>query len=86
MSYRFAGFKTKSRAICYHKKKAMNYDSKPEETDEIGSELETGNQANAAIEQQGDDAAAGILRDTDAAKQQEKKEERNDDHELAGAP
>jgi len=52
----------------------MNNDSKPEETDEIGSELETGNQANAAIEQQGNDAAAGILRDTDAAKQQEKKE------------
>ena len=52
----------------------------PEQTDEIGSELETGSEANAAIEQQGDDAATGILRDTDAAKQQEKKEEGNDDN------
>jgi hypothetical protein len=39
-----------------------------EQTDEIGNELETGNEVNAAIEQQGDDAAAGIPRDTDAAK------------------
>jgi hypothetical protein len=89
MSYQFAVFKTKFRVRRYHRKKAMNEqekDSTREQTDEIGSELETGNQANAAIEQQGDDAAAGILRDTDAAKQEEKKEERNDDHEPAGAP
>jgi hypothetical protein len=59
----------------------------PEQTDEIGSELETGDEVNAAIEQQGDDAAAGIPRDTDAAKQEHKKDEPEDDNiELAGAP
>jgi hypothetical protein len=58
----------------------MNNDSKPEQADEIGSEPETGNKANAAIEKQGDEAAAGILRGTDAAKQQEKKEAENDDN------
>jgi hypothetical protein len=62
-------------------------DSKPEQTDEIGNELETGDEVNAAIEQQGDDAAAGIPRDTDAAKQERKKEKAGDDNkELAGAP
>ena len=38
------------------------------ETDEIGNTLETENEVNAVIEQQGDEAAAGIPRDTDAAK------------------
>jgi hypothetical protein len=58
-----------------------------EQTDEIGSELETGNEANAAIEQQGDDAAAGILRDTDAAKQEKQTGQPADDNqELTGAP
>lgn len=46
-----------------------------EQTDEIGDELETGSEVNAAIEQQGEDAAEGIPRDTDAAKQEEKREE-----------
>jgi hypothetical protein len=55
----------------------------PEQTDEIGGELETGNEANAAIEQQGDDAAAGITRDTDAAKHEKPAD---DNHELTGAP
>jgi hypothetical protein len=54
------------------------------DADEIGTDLETGSQANAAIEQQGDDAATGIPRDTDAAKQQEK--DNDDNHELTGAP
>jgi hypothetical protein len=45
-------------------------DNTREQTDEIGNELETGSEANAAIEQQGDDAAAGIPRDSDAAKQE----------------
>jgi len=65
----------------------MNKDSKPEETDEIGSELETGDEANAAIEQQGEDAAAGIPRDTDAAKQEKQTDKPADDNrELTGAP
>jgi len=58
-----------------------------EETDEIGKKLETGNEANVAIEQQGDDAAAGIPRDTDAAKHEKQTDEPADDnHELTGAP
>jgi hypothetical protein len=58
-----------------------------EQIDEIGSELETGSEANAAIEQQGDDAAAGIPRDTDAAKHQKETDEPADDNrELTGAP
>lgn len=77
-------------SACYQRKKAMNEqekDNTPEQTDEIGNTLETGNEANAAIQQQGDDAAAGILRDTDAAKQQQQKEEPADDNtELTGAP
>jgi hypothetical protein len=53
--------------------------NRPEETDEIGNDLETGNEVNTAIEQQGDDAAAGIPRDTDAAKHQKKPDEAADD-------
>lgn len=49
--------------------------STPEKTDEIGSPQESENEVNAAIEQQGDDAAAGIPRDTDAAKHQKDKAE-----------
>lgn len=55
-----------------------NTDSKAdnrEQTDEIGNDLETGNEVNAAIEQQGDAAAAGIPRDTDAAKHEQKQDE-----------
>jgi len=59
-----------------------NVDPK-EQTDEIGGEMESENEVNQAIEQQGDDANAGILRDTDAAKQEKKKE---DNQELQGAP
>ena len=54
-----------------------------EQTDEIGGEMESENEVNQAIEQQGDDADAGILRDTDAAKQEKKKE---DNQDLQGAP
>ena len=54
---------------------AVENNGKPGQTDEIGGELETGNDVNAAIEKQGNDATAGILRDTDAAKQQHKREE-----------
>jgi len=62
-------------------------DSSLEESDEIGSKLETGNEANAAIERQGDDAAAGITRDTDAARHEKKADEPADDNrELTGAP
>jgi len=58
-----------------------------EKTDEIGSDLETGEAVNAAIEQQGDNAAAGIPRDTDAAKHEHQRDEAADDNrELAGAP
>ncbi|MGY3212553.1 hypothetical protein [Mucilaginibacter sp. HD30] len=46
-----------------------------EQTDEIGGDLETGGEVNAAIEQQGEDAAEGIPRDTDAAKQEQKRDE-----------
>jgi hypothetical protein len=77
-------------------KKAMNEQEKDstgkhentrEETDEIGSEPETGNEANAAIEQQGDDAAAGIPRDTDAAKHEKATDKPADDNQkLTGAP
>jgi hypothetical protein len=63
----------------------MNEDEKPkEQTDELGQALESENEVNAAIEQQGDDAAAGIPRDTDAAKHQKEKNEDNED--LQGAP
>jgi len=69
------------------KNKGTTGDYTPEQTDEIGSELETGSQANAAIEQQGDDAAAGIPRDTDAAKHEKQTDEPADDNrELTGAP
>lgn len=84
------------RAGCYYRKTRMNEqekvdtgenDSAGKQTDEIGGELETGNEANKAIEQQGDDAAAGIPRDTDAAKHQKDTDEQADDnHELTGAP
>lgn len=55
-----------------------------EQQDEIGETLENENEVNQAIEQQGDDATAGILRDTDAAKQEQKRE--SDNNELQGAP
>lgn len=58
--------------------------TKPE-TDEIGSDLETGNEVNKALEQQGDDATAGIPRDTDAAKHEQDKAG-DDNRELTGAP
>jgi hypothetical protein len=65
----------------------MKNNKKPDETDEIGSELETGDEVNAAIEQQGDDAAAGIPRDTDAAKHEKHTDQpAEDNHELTGAP
>ena len=65
----------------------MKEDEKPEEqTDETGNELESGSEVNSAIENQGDDAAAGIPRDTDAAKQEEEKDQGNDNGELQGAP
>ncbi|MEZ2334667.1 hypothetical protein AB6735_03495 [Mucilaginibacter sp. RCC_168] len=63
----------------------MNEEQTPkEQTDEIGDTLESGNEVNEAIEQEGEDAATGILRDTDAAKQEQKKESENQD--LQGAP
>lgn len=63
----------------------MNEDQKPkEEADEIGNTLESESEINNAIEEQGEDAAIGILRDTDAAKQEQKRESANDD--LQGAP
>lgn len=55
-----------------------------EQTDEIGGDLESGDEVNQAIEQQGDAAAAGIPRDTDAAKQERRKN--NDKEEPQGAP
>jgi len=58
--------------------------SPDEETDEIGRQMETSKEVNEAIEQQGDDAAAGIPRDTDAAKQEQEKNNENQD--LQGAP
>jgi hypothetical protein len=65
----------------------MNKDSKPEQADEIGTELETGDQVNAAIKKQGDDAAAGIPRDTDAAQHEKQTDKPADDNrELTGAP
>jgi len=55
--------------------------------DEIGKHMETGNDINQAIKQQGDDAVAGITRDTDAAKHGQIPDEPADDnHELTGAP
>lgn len=46
-----------------------------DQTDEIGGALETGSEANAAVAQQGDDAAAGIVRDTDAAKHEKQQDQ-----------
>jgi len=61
--------------------------SSREQSDEIGIELETGNKANAAIERQGDDAAAGIPRDTDAARHEKETDKPADDNRaLTGAP
>jgi hypothetical protein len=54
-----------------------------EQTDEIGGALESENEVNEAIQQQGDDANAGILRDTDAAKQEQKRG--SDQQNLQGA-
>jgi len=63
----------------------MNDQSKnKEQADEIGAEPESGNEVNKVIEQQGDAAAAGIPRDTDAAKHEHKKDD--DNQELQGAP
>jgi hypothetical protein len=68
-------------------KNSTGNNSTREQTDEIGNELEEGSEANAAIEQQGDDAAAGIPRDTDAAKHEKQIDEPADDNrELTGAP
>jgi hypothetical protein len=50
---------------------------------EISGEMESENEVTKVIEQQGDDANAGILRDTNAGKQEKKKE---DNQELQGAP
>lgn len=55
-----------------------------EQQDEIGIAMESESDVNQAIEQQGDDATAGILRDTDAAKQEQKRDSEN--NELQGAP
>lgn len=64
--------------------------NKSEPNDEIGGELETGNEVNEALEQQDDDAAAGIARAPDAAKHEQENETEDDDksdnHELTGAP
>lgn len=49
-----------------------------EQTDELGNELESGDKVNAVIEQQGDDAAAGILRGADAAKHEQQTNESAD--------
>jgi hypothetical protein len=54
-----------------------------EQADEIGGDLESGNEVNQAIEQQGDEAAVGIPRDTDAAKHDKPID---DSQELQGAP
>lgn len=56
----------------------------PKQTDELREPLESVNEVNEAISQQGDDAAAGIPRDTDAAKHDPQKNEENE--ELQGAP
>ena len=57
----------------------MNEQEKPtpEKTDEIGTPQESENEVNTAIEQQGNDAAAGIPRDTDAAKHDPEAEDEN---------
>ncbi|SDF29400.1 hypothetical protein SAMN05216464_115143 [Mucilaginibacter pineti] len=88
--------KTKARPKGYILKKEMNEQEKdktgksenlPGQTDEIGQQLENENEVNSAIEQQGDDAAAGIPRDTDAAKHEKETDEPEDDNrELTGAP
>jgi hypothetical protein len=53
------------------------------QTDELGEDLESEKEVNQAIEQQGDEAAAGIPRDTDAAKHERPAD---DNQELQGAP
>jgi hypothetical protein len=55
------------------------------QTDEIGNKLESENEVNKVIEEQGDDAAAGIPRDRDAAKHETHRRE-DDNQELTGAP
>jgi hypothetical protein len=63
----------------------MNEEQTPkDQTDEIGGRLESENEVNNAIEHQGDDAADGILRDTDAAKQEKKR--KSDSENLEGPP
>jgi len=63
----------------------MNEEQAPkQETDEIGGTLENETEVNEAIEKQGDDAAAGIPRDKDAAKHEAERNE--DNHDLQGAP
>jgi hypothetical protein len=65
----------------------MNKEETPKgQTDEIGNELETGSEGNSAVEKQGDDAAAGIPRGSDAAKQEHEHEKDHDNGELQGAP
>lgn len=64
-----------------------NKKNKPKKTDEIGGELETGSEANTVIKQQGDDAAVGIPRDSDAAKHERRNKDTDADNaELTGAP
>jgi len=63
------------------KKSVGKIDNDNEQTDEIGKDLPTGNEVNKAIEQQGEDAAVGIPRDSDAAKhEQEPEDTENNSH------
>lgn len=61
------------------KKDAGKIDNDNEQTDELGEDLPTGNEVNKAIERQGDDAAAGIPRDSDAAKHEQEPEDTGND-------
>lgn len=63
----------------------MNEEQTPgQQTDEIGGQLESENEVNEAIKEQGEDAAVGIPRAADAAKHEQ--EQNEDNEELQGAP
>lgn len=61
------------------KKGAGKTDDDCEQTDEIGKDQPTGGEVNKAIEQQGEDAAVGIPRDSDAAKHEQEPENTGND-------
>jgi hypothetical protein len=61
------------------KKGAGKIDDDDEQNDELGKDQPIGGEVNKAIEQQGKDAAAGIPRDSDAARHEQEPENTGND-------